>query len=167
MPRFYIKKGLATPELKDYIQDNKEEPFLRVDIEIESDHERLRRSFHVLLKAWFNCGEWSCNGAEINSLEKFKNYYKFAGCDYTPNGYIYKGDRFDSLEKLHEAYDYVVVKEFIRPDVKSWTKMTKKEKTSCIDILLTEIKLSMTNNQEVLNWVAKIQGDYELLRGKK
>jgi hypothetical protein len=167
MPRFYIKKGLATPELKEWIATNKDEPFLRVDIEIESDHERLRRSFHVLLKAWFNSGEWSCNGSEINSLEKFKDYYKFAGCDFKANGYIYKGDRFDTLEKLHEAYDYVVVKEFIRPEVKSWTKMSKKEKSSCIDLLLTEIKLSYTNNQEVLNWVDKISGDYELLRGKK
>ena len=167
MPEFYIKKGLADTDLKAWIKEHETEPFIRVNIEVESSHARLRRSFMGLTTHFFESGEWSCNGAEINSLEKFKNYYKFAGCDYTPNGYIYKGDRFETLEKLHEAYDYIVVKEFIRPDVKSWTKMTKKEKTSCIDILLTEIKLSMTNNQEVLSWVAKIQGDYELLRGKK
>lgn len=162
MPEFYIKKGLADKALKDWIGEHKEEPFIRVSIEVESSHERLRRSFHVLLKAFFESGEWSCNGAEIHSLEKFKDYYKLQGCDMKPAYYLFNNDKFKTLEDMATAYPNYKGG-FIGLEPKSWTNMTKKEKSSALNLLLTEIRLSMTNNQKVLEWVAKITGDIEML----
>ena len=163
MPRFYIKKGLATPELKEYIQANKDEPFLRVDIEIETDHERLRRSFHALIKAWFKSGEYSANLEKIKTYEALRDYYKLQGCDGVPEWYRFgkynTKDKTEITNHLEPMYH-----RFIVEDPKSWSKMTKKEKSNCLDILLTEIRHSMTNNQDVLNWVDKINGEYELLR---
>lgn len=163
MPEFYIKKGLADTELKEWIEANKDEPFIRVSVEIESTHERLRRSFHVLLKSFFSTGEWSCSGAEIHTLEKFKNYYKLQGCDMKPQYYLYNNDKFATLEELYNAYDNVDNKR-IGLEPKSWVKMTKKEKCSALDLLLKEIDLCMTNNQEVLLWVYKIKHDTEMLK---
>ena len=166
MPEFYIKKGLADVELKNWIELNKDEPFVRVNIEVESSHARLRRSFHVLLTEWFKSGEWSCDGQEIHTIDRFKDYYKYVGCDYTGIGYSYLGEKFldvyenkvlikKSLDLLWESYPNPTVKH-IKPIPYSWTKMSKAQKSNTLDILLTEIRLSMTNNQKVLSWVAKI-----------
>jgi len=158
----YIKKGLAASALKDWIEANKDEPFVRVSVEIESTHERLRRSFHGLLLDWFNSGEWSCNGATIFTMEKFRNYYKYAGCNFKPIGYSIRGEEFQGLEELYKCYPKAKV-ENINPVVKSWVKMNKKEKSNALNVLLTEIKLSMTNDQQVLKRVAEITGDIEAL----
>lgn len=163
MPEFYIKKGLSTPDLKQWIADHAEEPFLRVNIEIESSHERLRRSFHALLKEWFCCGEWSANGSEIYTYEKLRDYYKLMGCDRKPAKYIYNNDKFDSLELLVESYPNYT-NGYIGMEPKSWVNMNKREKSTALNILLTEIRLSMTNNQKVLEWVAKITGDNDMLK---
>ena len=162
MPTFYIKKGLADVELKNWIELNKDEPFVRVDIEIESPHERLRRSFHALLREWFNCGEWSANGTEIYTYDKLRDYYKLVGCDMKPAKYVYRNDKFDTLDLLVESYpDYT--KGFIGLEPKSWNDMTKKEKSKSLDSVLTEIRYSMTSNKSVLEWVAKITGDIDML----
>jgi len=163
MPEFYIKKGLADAALKQWIQDHKDEPFVRVNIEVESSHERLRRSFHVLLREWFNSGEWSCNGADIRSHEKFRNYYKLAGCDNKPAYYIYKSNYYKTTEELKQNIDSDFNIKNVSVEPKSWNDMSKKEKSRSIDVLLTEIKYSMTNNQKVLEWVAKITGDIDML----
>ncbi len=172
MPEFYIKKGLADVDLKTWIEEHKDEPFVRVNIEVESKHDRLRRSFHVLLKEWFNSGEWSCNGAEIHTLEKFKDYYKYVGCDYVAAGYGYNGDVFtDIIDEVTEEIEESALEQLnkIYPDAppnrirvipKSWTKMNKEQKSNALNILLTEIRLSMTNNQKVLEWVAKITKEF-------
>jgi hypothetical protein len=164
MPEFYIKKGLADVLLTDWIAAHTDEPFIRVNIEVESSHERLRRSFHGLLLDWFNCGEWSCNGAEIHTMEKFKNYYKLAACNNKPLYYIYKNDKFKTINDLVDAYPKPEYHMFdIGLEPKSWTKMTKKEKSNALNILLTEIKYSMTNDQKVLKRVAEITGDLDML----
>lgn len=162
MPEWILKGGEKPPkDMVNFLAENREN-YLRINMEVESSHERLRRSFHVLLKAFFESGEWSCNGAEIHSLEKFKDYYKLNGCDMKPAYYLFNNDKFKSLVELAAAYpDYRGG--FIGLEPKSWTKMTKKEKSNALNLLLTEIRLSMTNSQKVLEWSAKIQGDYELL----
>ncbi len=161
MPEFYIKKGLADVELKEWIKEHADEPFVRVNIEVESSHDRLRRSFHVLTRHWFDSGEWSCNGSDIRSLYKLRLYYKLEGCEAKPDKYIYNNDEFSCVDELVVAYpDFDVTNVGRR---KSWTKMNKKQKSLALNILLTEIKLSMTNNQKVLEWVAKITGDIDML----
>ena len=172
MPEFYIKKGLAEKALKDWIEEHKDEPFVRVNIEVESTHERLRRSFHVLLKEWFKSGEWSCNGAEIYTFKRFRDYYKYEGCDRQPVGFSYRGEEFlkekgediiYTLDRLKSCFPGANNEE-IKPIVKSWIKMTKKEKSKSLDLLFTEIRHSMTTNSKVLEWVAKISHDEEMLR---
>ena len=163
MPEFYIKKGLATPELKQWISDHQEEPFLRVNIEIESSHERLRRSFHGLLLDWFNSGEWSCNGSDIRSYTKFRNYYKLAGCDNVPAYYIYKSNYFKTTEELKSNIDADFNIKNVSLEPRSWNDMTKKQKSNALNVLLTEIKYSMSNDQTVLKRVAEITGDIEML----
>ena len=163
MPEFYIKKGLATPELKQWISDHQEEPFLRVNIEVESSHERLRRSFHGLLLDWFNSGEWSCNGSDIRSYTKFRNYYKLAGCDNVPAYYIYKSNYFKTTEELKANIDEDFNIKNVSLEPRSWNDMTKKQKSNALNVLLTEIKYSMTNNQKVLKRVSEITGDIDML----
>lgn len=163
MPRFYIKKGLADIELKQWIEANKNEPFVRVEIEIESSHERLRRSFHGLLLDWYNSREWSCNGSDIRSYEKFRNYYKLAGCDNKPAYYIYKSNYFKTLEDLKANIDVDFNIKNVSIEPKSWNDMSKKQKSNALNVLLTEIRYSMTNDQKVLKRVAEITGDIDML----
>jgi len=163
MPEFYIKKGLATPELKQWISDHQEEPFLRVNIEVESSHERLRRSFHGLLLDWFNSGEWSCNGSDIRSYTKFRNYYKLAGCDNVPAFYIYKSNYFKTTEELKANIDEGFNIKNVSLEPRSWNDMTKKQKSNALNVLLTEIKYSMSNDQKVLKRVSEITGDIDML----
>jgi len=171
MPEFYIKKGLADVELKNWIELNKDEPFVRVNIEVESSHAKLRRSFHGLLDDWFDSGEWSCNGAEIYTMKRFKDYYKYHGCDYVPVGYTFNGEEFlidtkkkethlHTLERLYKCYPDA---QGVKPLVKSWKFMNKKQKSKALNLLLTEIKYSMTNNQKVLKRVAEITGEIIML----
>lgn len=162
MPEFYIKKGLADVDLKQWLEENKDEPFIRVSVEVESSHDKLRRSFHALLDAWFTSGEWSCNGSEIKSYEKFRNYYKLAGCNNKPKYYVFKNDKFKTLEELTEAYPQNNYS-YIGLEPKGWEEMTKKQKSISLDVLLSEIKYSMTNNIKVMEWVSKISGDIESL----
>lgn len=161
MPEFYIKKGLADVDLKQWLEDNQDEPFVRVSVEVESSHERLRRSFHVLTRYWFDSGEWSCNGHDIRSIKKFRLYYKMEGCDGVPDEYTYNNDGFKTIDDLLKAYPDAVPSHVGRE--KSWTTMNKLQKSIALNVLLTEIKLSMTNNQKVLEWVAKITGDIDML----
>jgi len=163
MPIFYIKKGLADIKLKNWIEANKNEPFVRVEIEVESSHERLRRSFHGLLLDWFNSGEWSCNGSDIRSYEKFRNYYKLSGCDNKPAYYIYKSNYYKTTEELKQNLDIDFNIKNVSVEPKSWNDMSKKQKSKALNVLLTEIRMSMTNNQKVLKRVAEITGDIELL----
>ncbi|MCP4323013.1 MAG: hypothetical protein GY787_14440 [Alteromonadales bacterium] len=162
MPEFYIKKGLADVELKNWITDHKDEPFVKVDIDIESSHERLRRSFHGLLRDWFDSGEWSANGERIKTIEALRDYYKLEGCSGVPEWYRF--GKFNTKVR-EEITDYIAPEyhRFIVEDPKSWTKMNKKQKSNSLNLLLTEIKHSMTNNQKVLKRVAEITGDFEML----
>lgn len=163
MPEWTIKKGMASIEIKDYLASLKDEDYIRISIELESSHERLRRSFHVLLREWFNSGEWSCNGSDIKTYEKFRNYYKLMGCDNKPAHYIYKSNYFKTIEELKDNIDLDFNIKFVSVEPKSWIDMTKKEKSKALDCLLTEIKYSMTSNQKVLEWKAKIEGDIDML----
>ena len=163
MPEFYIKKGLADVELKNWIELNKDEPFVRVNIEVESSHERLRRSFHGLLLDWFNSGEWSCNGSDIRSYTKFRNYYKLAGCDNVPAYYIYKSNYFKTTEELKANIDEDFNIKNVSLEPRGWNDMTKKQKSNALNVLLTEIKYSMSNDQKVLKRVAEITGDITML----
>lgn len=163
MPEFYIKKGLADSDLKNWITEHQEEPFIRVNIEVESSHERLRRSFHGLLLDWFNCGEWSCNGSDIRSYEKFRNYYKLAGCDNKPAFYIYKSNYYKTTEELKANIDDDFDIKNVSLEPRSWNDMTKKQKSNALNILLNEIRFSMTNDQKVLKRVAEITGDIDML----
>lgn len=168
MPEFYIKKGLADSALKDWIKEHQEEPFVRVNIEVESSHERLRRSFHCLLGAVHESGEHNIevDGERIVTVDDLKNYYKLHGCDGKAEWYRIKKFRMKNREELEK----LVLKkygnfylQFIVEDAKSWNKMSKKQKSKALNHLLTNIKYSMTNNQKVLEWVYKITGDYEML----
>jgi hypothetical protein len=160
MPEFYIKKGLADVELKNWIEENKDEPFVRVNIEVESKHDRLRRSFHALIREWYMCGEWSANGSDIRCYEKLRNYYKLAGCDNKPAYYIYKNNYYKTTEELKSNIDSDFNIKYVIVEPKSWTDMTKKEKSTALDLLLTEIRHSMTNNQKVLYWVQAITKEF-------
>ena len=174
MPEWVIKKGMASVEVKDYLATLKDEDYIRISIEVESSHERLRRSFHGLLDDWFECGEWSCNGAEIYTMKRFKEYYKYHGCDYIPIGYTFRGEEYKPDKKKKETLDDALMKllndfpeakgsKDLKPLVKSWKYMNKKQKSKALNLLLTEIKLSMTSNQKVLKRVAEITGDIEML----
>jgi len=156
LPEFYIKKGLADSALKDWIEEHKSEPFVRVNIEVESKHDRIRRSFHALIREWFLSGEFSANGSDIRSYEKLRNYYKLAGCDNKPEYYIYKSNYYKTTEELKANIDADFNINHVSIEPKSWTDMTKKQKSLALDTLLTEIRMSMTNNQKVLSWVQKI-----------
>ncbi len=159
MPEFYIKKGLADVELKNWIEQHKDEPFVRVNIEVESKHDRLRRSFHALIREWFICGEWSANGDKIRTYEALRDYYKLQGCGGIPEWYKFGKFNTKNREEItnHLEPQY---HRFIVEDPKSWSDMTKKEKSTALDLLLTEIRHSMTNNQKVLEWVAKITKEF-------
>lgn len=162
MVEFVLKGGDKPPrEMVDFLEENRGD-YLRITLEVESSHERLRRSFHALLREWFFCGEWSANGSEIYTYEKLRDYYKLMGCDRKPAKYVYNNDKFDTLELLVESYPNYT-SGYIGLEPKSWTKMNKREKSLALNILLTEIRLSMTNNQKVLEWVNKISGDIESL----
>jgi hypothetical protein len=163
MPEFYIKKGLADVELKNWIELNKDEPFVRVDIEVESTHERLRRSFHALIREWFKSGEYSANGADIRSYEKLRNYYKLLGCDNKPAFYIYKNNYYKSREDLKNNIDDDFNIKYVTVEPRHWEDMTRKQKSLALDGLLTEIKMSMSNNNKVMEWVYKITSDIEML----
>ena len=157
MPKFYIKKGLATPELKQYIEDNKDEPFIRVDIEVESTHERLRRSFHGLLLDVVKSGEHNIEveGNRIVTFYDLKNYYKILGCDGIPEYYRFKkyttkdGDKLRSMIIERFGHDYL---EFIVEEAKSWNGMSKKAKSKALNFLLTDInyKSYLTRSQRIL-----------------
>ena len=164
MAEFYIKKGLADVELKNWIELNKDEPFIRVDIEIEATHERLRRSFHALIREWFKSGEYSANGSDIRSYEKLRNYYKLSGCDNKPAFYIYKNNYYKSREELKDNIDDDFDIKFVTVEPRHWEDMTRKQKSPALDTLLTEIKMSLCNNQKVLEWVYKITQDIEMLK---
>jgi len=163
MPEFYIKKGLADVLLTEWIKEHQDEPFIRVNIEVESSHERLRRSFHGLLLDWFNSGEWSCNGSDIRSYTKFRNYYKLAGCDNIPAFYIYKSNYYKTPDELKKNIDADFNINNVSLEPRSWNDMTKKQKSNALNILLTEIRYSMTNDQKVLKRVAEITGDLDML----
>ncbi len=172
MPEWTIKKGMASVEIKDYLATLTDEDYIRINIELESNHERLRRSFHGLLDDWFESGEWSCNGSEIYTMKRFRDYYKYEGCNKIPVGYTFNGEEFlyskkkgethlNALERLYKCYPNA---RDIKPVVKSWKLMGKKEKSNALNLLLTEIRYSMTNNQAVLKRVAEITGDIDMLK---
>ena len=163
MPTFILKgKDKPPQEMIDFLQENRED-YLRIDIEVETSHERLRRSFHALINAWFDSGEWSANGtAEIYCYDRLRDYYKYQGCQKFI-GYRYKKNNFKTLEELFDKYP-TAEKEHIDPIVKSWTDMTKKEKRTALDCVLTEIRYSKTSNRKVLEWVAKITGDIDMIK---
>ncbi len=168
MAEFFIKKGLADVELKNWIKEHKDEPFVRVNIEVESSHERLRRSFHCLLEAVHKSGEHNIevDGERIVTVEDLKNYYKLQGCDGKAEWYRFKKFRTKDKEWLVNAIQSKYGEQylsFIIEDARSWKVMNKKQKTKALDRLFTDIKYSMTNNQKVLEWVAKIKGDIEML----
>lgn len=164
MPKFYIKKGLADVELKNWINEHKNEPFIRVDIEIESSHERLRRSFHGLLSDWWNSGEWSAGGNDFKTEFRFRNYYKFIGTDLKVVKWLYQGEEYKTKDEMLSMIDLDTfdIKNVTKLP-KSWNDMSKKQKSKTLECLLTEIKYSMTNNQKVLKRVAEITGDYDML----
>ena len=164
MPEFYIKKGLADVLLTDWIAAHTDEPFIRVNIEVESSHERLRRSFHALIREWFNSGEYSANGSDIRSYEKLRNYYKLMGCDNKPAFYIYKNNYYKTREELKANIDDDFNINYVIVEPRHFEDMTKKQKSLALDALLTEIKMSMCNNQKVMEWVYKISGDIEMLK---
>ena len=147
---------------KNWIEEHKNEPFVRVNIEVESSHDRLRRSFHALIREWFNSGEWSANCEKIKTYEALRDYYKLQGCDGKPEWYRFgkynSKNKEDISKYLAEEYH-----RFIVEDPKSWVDMNKKQKSRALDCLLTEIKYSMCNNQKVLEWVAKVTGDIDML----
>jgi len=164
MPEFYIKKGLADVELKNWIELNKDEPFIRVNIEIEATHERLRRSFHALIREWFKSGEYSANGADIRSYQKLRNYYKLEGCQGKPDWYVYRNNYYKTSAELKENIDADFNINDVNTEPRHWEDMTRKQKSLALDTLLTEIKMSLCNNQKVLEWVYKIEGDQEMLK---
>ena len=161
MPSFIMKNGKATPELKEWLEAHKDEPFIRCDVEIESKHDRLRRSFHALIRAWFLSGEFSVqhNGKEVSSYEQLRDYYKLCGCDGVPEWYrfgsYYTKNREEISKHIEPNYH-----RFIVEDPKSWVDMSKKQKSKALQILLTEINLSQCNNQDVLSWVSKITKEF-------
>lgn len=164
MPEFILKGGDKPPkEMVDFLAENRGD-YLRISLEVESSHDRLRRSFHALIREWFDCGEFSANGHDVKTYGKLRDYYKFEGTDYKVDKYVYRSNEYDSVDEMVEKeldnfnMNYVSVKP------KSWKDMTKKEKSNALNCLLTEIRLSMCNNQKVLSWVAKITGDIDLLK---
>lgn len=166
MPTWTFKGGEKPPsEMAQYIKDHINDS-LKISIEVESSHERLRRSFHALIKEWYKSGEWSANGEKIKTYEGLRDYYKLMGCDGKPEWYrIGKFNTKDCEEiKKHLPKEY---HHFIVEEPKSWSDMTKQEKRNSLDILLTEIKMSMTSNKKVLEWVYKIQGDIDMLKDLK
>ena len=159
MPSYVLKGGEKPPiEMVNYLQENREN-YLRITLEVEGSHDRLRRSFHALVKAWFDSGEFSANGSDIRSYEKLRNYYKLEGCENVPEFYIYKNNYYKTREDLKNNIDEDFNIKYVIVEPKSWTDMTKKEKSKALDCLLTEIRMSSTSNQNVLSWVNKIQGD--------
>jgi len=163
MPNFVLKgTGQPPKEMVNYLHENAQET-LYVTIEIESTQERLRRSFHALIRAWFESGEWSANGEKIKTYEALRNYYKLEGCGGIPEWYRFGNYNTKNIEEItrHLPNEYTG---FIVKDPKSWNDMTKKEKRLALETLLTEIRYSMTNNKKVLEWVAKITGDIDIMR---
>ncbi len=163
MPEFYIKKGLADVLLTEWIAEHVDEPFIRVNIEVESKHDRLRRSFHALIREWFNSGEFSANCEKIKTYEALRDYYKLEGCEGVPEWYRFGKYNTKNKEDItkHLDPDY---HRFIVEDPKSWKGMSKAEKSRALNCLLTEIKMSMCNNEKVLEWVYKITHDIEMLQ---
>ncbi len=168
MPEFILKGGDKPPkEMVEFLQDNRED-YLRVNIEVESSHERLRRSFHGLLQDVVASGEHNIEveGNRIVTFYDLKNHYKIIGCDGKPEYYRFKkytttdGDGLREMVVKRFGNDYL---EFIVEEAKSWKVMSKRAKSRALNALLTDINYSMTNNQKVLKRVAEITGDIDML----
>ena len=157
MPDFLIKSGHASNELRDWLKAN-EGKLIRISVEVESKADRIRRSFHALIREWFNSGEFSANGDKIKTYEALRDYYKLQGCDGVPEWYRFGKYNTKNREEITN-YLEPQYHRFIVEDPKSWVDMNKSEKMKALDCLLFEIRHSMTNNQKVLEWVNKIQGE--------
>lgn len=163
MPEFYIKKGLADVLLTEWIKEHQSEPFIRVNIEVESPKKRLQGAFHALLKAWYNSGEYS---VEVKTEEKLKRYYKFVGCNWEVDYYMYKGEEYKDSSKLFDDYPNAEIND-ITKFPRHFMSMTKKQICGALDGMIVDINNSRTNNQKVLYSLSLITNDVETLNWLK
>ncbi len=162
MPNFLIKSGHASSELRDWLKAN-EGKMIRIKAEVETPKDRLRGSFHALLTAWYNSGEYS---HDCKTLEGLKRIFKLIGTDYHTESFTYKGDSFEDGHAIRKAYPNYDPNNVVRQP-KKWEKMLKLEQCKALDTLISEINQSQTNNQKVLFELAKIQGDESMLKWLK
>lgn len=158
-----FKKGNIPPEFLDFVQENENE-VLFVTAEIESPHVRLRGAFHAVLTSWFNSQMCSClwNGQPIRTFNGLKNYYKYHGCQGKNVTYSFGGETTKDLsfftDNLPEKYHRFIVK-----TARPWEKMTRKQKSRALNIMLTEIKLCDDLPKDLEKSISILENDVEAL----